>query len=118
MAARMAGPFDDRLDAFFERLVVDAPARRGEHPERTEYGLVHQALRIAGTSNGVVTRLALAHPVHSRDEVARRKIERSRLRLDELLSERLLVCRAHRRGRGGSHYQRRVGLARRPEGLA
>src|SRR5438309_6159970 len=118
MAARVAGPFDDRLDAFFELLIVDAPARRGEYRERTDQSLVHEVLWITGASDGVVARLALAHPVDGGDEVAGREVKWARLGLDELFAKGLLIRRAHRRSRRGSHRQRRVGLPGWQEELA
>src|SRR5438309_8977769 len=118
MAARVAGPFDDRLDAFFELLIVDAPARRGEYRERTDQSLVHEVLWITGASDGVVARLALAHPVDGGDEVAGREVKWARLGLDELFAKGLLIRRAHRRSRRGCHNQRRVHFSGREEELA
>src|SRR5207302_229947 len=85
--AGMAGPLDDGLDALDERLIIDPPARRGEHSERSEEGLIDEALGITGAPYGVIARLAFPHPVVRGHEVAGRDIGGVRFTVDQLLAE-------------------------------
>src|SRR5207253_9444511 len=88
---RVAGPLDDRLDALDEGLILDPPACRGEHPERSEEGLIDEALGITRAPYGVIARLAFPHPVVRGHEVAGRDI--GRVRSEEHTSE--LQSRGH-----------------------
>ena len=90
-ATRVTGPIDDARDPILERLVVDPPARRREHEQRSDERLVDDALGIAGAPHGVVARFALAEAIDGREEVRGRDVGRARFRLDELLAERLLL---------------------------
>src|SRR5437870_4231147 len=81
---RVPGALDDCLDAFDEGLILDAPARRGQYPERSEESLIDEALGITGAPYGVIARLAFPHPVVRGHEVARRDVGGVRLAVDQL----------------------------------